>query len=47
MIDQPNPDDERELEARCARFRIAKQELDRAARRQGETEEEDEADSAA
>ncbi|WP_165959984.1 hypothetical protein [Nonomuraea longispora] len=46
MIDQPNPDDERELEARCARFRIAKQELDRAARRQGETEE-DEADSAA
>ncbi|WP_165977288.1 hypothetical protein [Nonomuraea diastatica] len=47
MIDEPNPDDERELEARCARFRIAKQELDRAGRRHGERDEEDEADSAA
>ncbi|MEO3789063.1 hypothetical protein ABGB14_02560 [Nonomuraea sp. B10E15] len=47
MIDQPNADDERELEARCARFRIAKQELDRAGRRHGDRGEEDEAGSAA
>ncbi|MEV1174937.1 hypothetical protein [Nonomuraea sp. NPDC049784] len=44
MIEWWTPEDERELEARCARFRIAKLALDRG---DGETDREDEADSAA
>ncbi|MEV0995824.1 hypothetical protein [Nonomuraea sp. NPDC050202] len=44
MIEQWILEDERELEARCARFRAAKQTLDRS---HGGDEIEDEEDSAA
>ncbi|GAA4988059.1 hypothetical protein GCM10023334_120700 [Nonomuraea thailandensis] len=44
MIEQWILEDERELEARCARFRAAKQTLDRG---EGGDEIEDEEDSAA
>ncbi|MFI7613827.1 hypothetical protein ACIBP6_21615 [Nonomuraea terrae] len=43
MIEQWVSEDERELEARCARFRIAKLALDRGAAEEHEAEEEDSA----
>ncbi|MFI7634127.1 hypothetical protein [Nonomuraea sp. NPDC049400] len=45
MIEWWTPEDERELEARCARFRIAKLALDRGG--EGELDGEDEHDPAA